>query len=108
MVAARYAYSKGRTLARRVSGVFAIAFGLFAVLFTVAPKLWSWRSPVSNQLFSFGEILTQNVAFADTPHTDGYDGGADSSSDAGCSCAADSIGDAVGGGIGDSNGDGNA
>jgi hypothetical protein len=91
MVAARYAYSKGKNVARKISAVFAVVFGIFALFFVATPKLWGQRS--AGQSFSFVSLFTQNVAHADVPHS-GYDGAdatgdGDSSSCAADSCAAD-------------------
>jgi len=86
MVAARYAYSKGRTLARRISAAFAVTFGLFMLLFAVTPKLWGERN--SDSLFSFSNLFAQNIAHADVPHTGGADGG--DSGDAAGDCGSDS------------------
>lgn len=93
MVAAQYAYNKGRTFTRRISAAFAVLFGLFALLFTTTPKLWSSSSANQNM---FADFFTQNIAHADTPHTtegDGGGGAADCGTGtgggggAGCSCA---------------------
>lgn len=99
MVAVQYAYSRGRTFTRRISAAFVVLFGLFALLFTTTPKLWSSSS--TNQDM-FANFFTQNTAHADTPHPtdsvvngDGYGvgvGAADcgtgtGTGDAGCSCA---------------------
>jgi hypothetical protein len=78
MVAARYAYGTGRTLLKRVSAVFAVVFGLFALLFTTAPKSWGLQG---SHLSLFEALSAQNVAHADIPHTP--DSG-DSTGDSGC------------------------
>lgn len=66
MVAAQYAYNKGRTFTRRILAAFGVFFGLFALLFTATPKIWG--SNYMNQNMSFN-LFSQNVAHADTPHT---------------------------------------
>ena len=106
MVAAQFAYSKGRTFARRVSAAFAVFFGLFALLFTATPKLWNSDSSGQN---TFTNFFTQNTAHADTPHScgggGGGGGGADSGGASGCAgaCADGSAGSCAcgdGGGCG--------
>lgn len=83
MVAAQYAYSKGRTFTRRISAAFAVLFGLFALFFTATPKLWNSGSASQNMLDNF---FTQNTAHADTPHTGDSTG----------ACAADGASDGSG------------
>lgn len=107
MVAAHYAYSKGRTFVRVVSGTFLVLFGFFALFFASAPKLWNSR----NATFELsGDSFNQNRAYADVPHTGDAPGGGDGCADSCGSCASsdddgvDSVGDSVGGGVGDSSG----
>lgn len=112
MVAAQYAYSKGRTFMRRISAAFAVLFGLFALFFTAPPKLWGGATN-QNML---GNFFTQNTAHADTPHScSTVDGCADAGAGActgtgGTSSSGvgpggvDSVGDSVGGGVADSSG----
>lgn len=84
MVAARYAYSKGKSLARRISAAFALVFGLLALIVSPAPKLWGSRNV--HQVFSLTNMFSQNTVHADTPHV-GIDGGYDANS--GDACASD-------------------
>lgn len=89
MVAAQYAYSKGRTFMRRVSAAFAVLFGLFALFFTVTPKLWNSGSASQNM---FANFFTQ-TAHADTPHTG--DGCTESCAASDSACAADGTSDSA-------------
>ncbi len=80
MVAARHAYSKGRTLARGVSAVFAIFFGLFALFFASVPKLWGTDS--SHRGLS-PDFFSTNTVRADVPGDPGGGYGGDCG-DSGC------------------------
>ena len=80
MVAARYAYSKGRYLVRGISAVFAITFGFIALFFTETPKVWSSVSPI------FGGFSVSNIAHAEIG----------SGGDSGGGCAGDCGGDCGG------------
>lgn len=79
MVAARYAYSRGRTFMVGVSAVFAVVIGFVALFFAAAPKLWS----PGNQSSS-ADFFTQNTAHADVPSTSCVATGSGDSGSCGC------------------------
>ena len=82
MVAARIAYSRGRSFARKASAAFAVFFGLFALFFVATPNLWGSRSVSRDGSLGF---FAQNTAHAEVPDYIGGDSGAggDGDSDAG-------------------------